>query len=173
MDDFITGREVCLRLKNDGLANFTTAYLTQLKKDGTVPYHILPGKRRAYYKYEEVKNALGLTKTEAEELRETLEELGESVDFSQMTLNEVKIAKEYYQGKLAELDYRKKSGELLTREDVEREASDVALRVKNALLSLPHKLSVRLVGVESPNEMEEILEVEIRQILEELSGANE
>lgn len=108
---------------------------------------------------------------ELEKLREEIKAAGddvEDVDLSILTLNEVKVAKEYYQGKLAELDYRKKRGDLIPKEVVEREAADVAMRVKSALLALPHKLSARIVGMETPEEIEAVLDAEIRHVLNEL-----
>ena len=119
--------------------------------------------------------ALRKQREEVERLREEVAATGENVpdvDFSKLTQNGVKIIKEYYLGKLAELDYKKKSGDLIDKEEVVREASEVAMRVKGLLLSLPHKLSVRIVGIESPEIVEEMLESEIREVLEELGGAS-
>jgi hypothetical protein len=107
-----------------------------------------------------------------EDLRREAQEKGVELpaDPGDMTLNEVKVFKEFFQGRLAQLEFRKKNAELIEVEVVQREAFEEARRVKDALLSLPHKLSVRLVGKGDPKEIETILDVEFRQILEELSG---
>ena len=87
-----------------------------------------------------------------------------------MTLNEVKIFKELYLGKMAQLEFRRKSGDLVDKEAVVREASEEAHRVRSSLLALPHKLSVRIASMNDPVEIEALLDGEIRQVLEELSG---
>jgi len=108
-----------------------------------------------------------------EKIREEAKEHGVEdfdIDTAGLGLNEVKVFKELYLGKKAQAEYRKQIGELVERVDVEREAFEEAQRVRSALLSLPHKLSVRIVALTDPAEIEEVLDAEIRQVLEELSG---
>jgi len=93
-----------------------------------------------------------------------------NIDTAGTSLNEVKIFKELYLGKMAQLEYRRKSGELIERQEVERQAYEIGSKIKAALLSLPHRLSTRIAGVEDPKAIEAELETEIRYALESLSG---
>lgn len=93
-----------------------------------------------------------------------------SIDTAGASLNEVKIFKELYLGKMAQLEYRRKSGELVERSEVEREAYEAAAKVKASFLSMPHRLASRFAGMNDAREIEAVLEDEFRHALESLSG---
>lgn len=144
---------------------------------GLLDPKVAPEKSLADLSEEEREALVEAERRRLEELRSEAAEKGVDLsmpsDIDGMSLNEVKVFKEFFQGKLAELDYRKKSGELLDAEDVRRQAYETAQTVKAALLALPHKLSVRIAGMRDPKEIEAALDEEIRQVLEELSGGVE
>jgi hypothetical protein len=56
--EYLSAREVVGRLKMGGVARITEAYFSQLVRDGKIPFHRLPGKRRKVYLYDEVKEAI-------------------------------------------------------------------------------------------------------------------
>ena len=58
MPEYLNAREVLGRLKMGKVADFTQSYFSQLVRDGVVPFHKLPGKRRKMFLYDEVKEAI-------------------------------------------------------------------------------------------------------------------
>ena len=127
----------------------------------------------------EYREALNRERAELEKLKEKARAAGidtsDDVDLGQQptSLNKVKIFKELYQGKLAKLDYETKSGRLIPAEEIERQAFEMAQTIKSSLLALPHKMSARVAHITEPEKIEALLDIEIRQVLEELSGAGQ
>ena len=74
-----------------------------------------------------------------------------------------------YKALLAEIDYKKKKGELVLKVDVERENIRKILTCKTALLALPKKVIPQLEG-RSFAEMENILTERLKDIIREFSG---
>ena len=105
--------------------------------------------------------------------QEKAREAGADVGMEKMpsSLNKVKIFKELYQGKLAQLDFKKKSGELLEANDVKNDAFEMGRLIRDNLLNFPHKMSLRIAGVADPKIIEMTLEEEINNILEQMSYA--
>lgn len=58
MSEYLNAREVLGRLKMGKVADFTQSYFSQMVRDGVVPFHRLPGKKRKMFIYDEVKEAL-------------------------------------------------------------------------------------------------------------------
>ena len=58
MPEYLNAREVLGRLKMGKVADFTQSYFSQLVRDGVIPYHKLPGKKRKMFIYDEVKEAI-------------------------------------------------------------------------------------------------------------------
>ncbi|ADV45488.1 hypothetical protein [Nitratifractor salsuginis] len=58
MPEYLTAREVVGRLKMGKVASFTESYFSQLVRDGAIPYHRKPGKKRRLFIFDEVKEAL-------------------------------------------------------------------------------------------------------------------
>ncbi len=85
------------------------------------------------------------------------------------SLNKVKIFRELYQGKLAQLLFKQKSGELVERNDVERDGYEAGRLIRDNLLSFSHKMSLKVAGLNKPKEIELVLENEIQEILEQIS----
>ena len=56
--EYLTASETLAKLKMGKVRNFTRQYFSQLVRDGYIPYHNLPGKKKKYYLYHDVKAAL-------------------------------------------------------------------------------------------------------------------
>ena len=82
-------------------------------------------------------------------------------------MGKAKLAKETYQAKLKELEYKFRSGELLEKADVEADASALASEIKNQLLAVPPRISSMCEG-RSAREIEEIMLDGINEALKKL-----
>lgn len=69
---------------------------------------------------------------------------------------------------LAEMDYKKKMGQLLDKDDVEAGRVERVIVLKKKLLDMPRQLAPQLVGQEIVK-IEEILNLRIREAIEEFS----
>lgn len=72
---------------------------------------------------------------------------------------------------LAEIEYKKKIGELLPREEVEAGRVQRIMEVKTALISLPQILAPQLVGLE-PREIQVILTGAIENIINRFASSD-
>lgn len=122
-------------------------------------------KAEYYRKLDEEKKALDKLKQQAEAAG--VDDL--SIDTAGASLNEVKVFKELYLGKMAQLEYRRKSGELLDRTEVSREAHEAAAAVKSALMAMPHRLASRFAVMNDPRKIESVMIDEFTHALEALS----
>ncbi len=86
-----------------------------------------------------------------------------------LSIGEAQRLKANYDAALKELEYKTKTKELLPAEQVKREAIEVAMLVKNTLLSIPERLGPVLAAESSAKEVKKILKNELRQVLEALS----
>ena len=83
-----------------------------------------------------------------------------------MNLNEAKTISEILTAKLKEIQYKKEKSELILKEEVEREAFEVGRRVRDAVLSVPDRVSAILSAETDRNKIKEILNNELRHSLE-------
>lgn len=79
--------------------------------------------------------------------------------------------KETFAAKLAELEYRQKTGELVPASEVKTAAYQAARRARELLQAIPARISAILAGETDPMKCEEILNGEIERVCDELSGA--
>ncbi|MFA5324335.1 MAG: hypothetical protein WC373_16790 [Smithella sp.] len=70
--------------------------------------------------------------------------------------------------KLAELEYQKKLGALIPREDVEKQSVQRIIAVKRAFLGLPRAMAPQLVGLEA-REVEGVLAKRINEIINDFA----
>lgn len=84
-----------------------------------------------------------------------------------------KTTREEWAGKLAELSYRERAGELLERDEVHRLLGDVAREIRDALYGIPSRLANVLAAETVPASVHELLDQEITQALGALSRAFE
>lgn len=82
-----------------------------------------------------------------------------------------RAAREVYLAKIAELDWREREGSLVSADEIKIAAFNEAKRVREQLVGLPDRLSIVLAGIDEPHEIRRLLDQEIEQICEELSGA--
>ncbi len=175
-------------------------YINTLVANGAIKVYSVPGKKSKYIKFEEAKKALEDIKDptrdpqrEANKKRKkkkpVVEELPEDTEVAEIkkkakaqgidlsdvekkgvTLNKAKVFKEVWLGKLAQLDFKKKSGESISKSEVEKDAFEAGRLIRNRLEAIPHKLALTLVGLSDKNEIEEAIQKEINDVLVELSG---
>lgn len=69
---------------------------------------------------------------------------------------------------LAEMEYKKRLGELITREEVEEGRVRRILIVKEALLALPRRLAPQVIGLEI-RRVEEIIRIRIHEIINDFA----
>lgn len=84
------------------------------------------------------------------------------------SFGEAQAKREHYKALLAELDYRKRSGELVEVAAVEKEAFRVGRQVRDALMALPDRLAGVLAAESNQHEVHAILLKEVHQSLEAL-----
>jgi hypothetical protein len=77
--------------------------------------------------------------------------------------------REFYNAKLARLEYRRRSGELLEAEAVRKRIASLVGEARDALLNLPDKVGPVLVSQTNVNEVIATLRLEIQSALESLS----
>ncbi len=90
---------------------------------------------------------------------------GDIKSLEDATFNDVKKFKEYYQGLQAKLNYEKESGEYIKKEDVEREAFEIARIVRNKLLSVPSRVSAVIASMNDKREVQGYIYDEIYNCL--------
>jgi predicted site-specific integrase-resolvase len=86
-----------------------------------------------------------------------------------ISIGEAERREKVFKAKLAEQKFEEQAGLLVRVEEVEKEAFEVARRVRDNLLNIPTRISGELLGNDSQEEIEKILEKEIRTVLEELA----
>lgn len=83
-------------------------------------------------------------------------------------LSKSKEKKAEYDARTAQLDFERKSGELVRVKDVERQWFDLCRRTRDRLMSLPARVAAVVAAESSAREVEQILEAEMREALEAL-----
>ncbi len=81
----------------------------------------------------------------------------------------VTIIKDFWNGKLSEQKYLEKQGTLVSIEDVVEAGQKIVKATRDKCLAIPTKAAPYIVGVNSPGEIELILQEHIYEALEELS----
>lgn len=77
---------------------------------------------------------------------------------------------EQFKADLAQLELKKKSGELIPVDEVAADWGQMITACKTKLLALPSKISPRLPGCDDVREMEQVIKAEILEALDELSN---
>lgn len=80
-----------------------------------------------------------------------------------------RAVREAYQAKLAKLEYEEKAEKLVDAEQVKREAFEEGRRIRDALLSIPARISSQLLTAKSAFDVEQILTEELTLALKNLS----
>jgi len=139
--------------------------------EGDVPYDSY-----AYLSDEEIEEQERRKEEAREELR-SKEELAKhkNIEFDSKLNDEIKYSdakahREYYMGKIAELDYQIKLDEYITKEEVKKSFFEIARTIRDALMNYPSKMSLRVVGKTDIKNIENVLMEEIQVILGNLSN---
>jgi len=77
--------------------------------------------------------------------------------------------RETYDARLRELDYKVRTGELVSVDEVRVVAYNTARRSRDLLLAIPDRISAVLAGLSETSEVHRVLSEEIRRVCEELS----
>lgn len=94
--------------------------------------------------------------------------LCEIYDSTNYDFAEAKTREKNFQAKIAELDYEILVGTLVKKDDVKKDAFEIAIKIKNQLMSLPTKLSNELVILTDKKKIELLLKNELVSALENL-----
>ena len=83
-----------------------------------------------------------------------------------------KALKMSYEAKLVELEYKRKSGELVPRAEVEAALDAMARRLRDYLLSVAGRVSPLVFGAPSLEDVHRLIEREMNQACDEISGSS-
>ena len=81
--------------------------------------------------------------------------------------------KEEFRAKLVELEYQERVGTLVRKEEVEKEAYRVGRLVRDAVLNVPSRLAGILAAENDQRRVHDLLEKELRQVIEVLAIEDE
>lgn len=90
-----------------------------------------------------------------------------------VTLHDARVAREAFNAKLAELEYRRRVGELLDAAEVLRLIDEATRRLRDRLESIPARLAPVVAGMSGQDDCYRAIETEIHQALDELSALPE
>lgn len=90
-------------------------------------------------------------------------------DYDKVPAQEAERREKAYKAKLAELKFLEQSGKLVEREAVERKFFELSRQVRDALLTIPARLSPELAAETDPHAMERKLTKELNASLRKLS----
>jgi len=91
------------------------------------------------------------------------------VESKYKTLTDARTAHETQKAKLAELEFRKRSGELVEKDEMIKFCSEIITVVRARLLGIGSKVSPDIAGLESIKKIKAIIDKEINDALTELS----
>jgi hypothetical protein len=94
--------------------------------------------------------------------------LSDIYDSTKYDFGEAKTREKNFQAKTAELEYEILAGTLIKRETVERDAYEIAIKVKNQILALPTQMSNDLIMMTDKKEIELYLKDKLVSALENL-----
>ena len=103
-----------------------------------------------------------------------LSELDSFIDGDhRLKLEKAKADKAHYDALNAQAAYEKTMGTLVEREIVRKEARSEAARVSANLLNIPARLAAQLAWIDDESEIREVLDREIRQVLNDLADGKD
>jgi hypothetical protein len=91
---------------------------------------------------------------------------GGGISFAQ-----ARAAKEVYEARLKKIELEKAQGDLLPRRQIEIHAFNVHRITRDAILNIPIRIATQLAGEPDPMTVTEILEAELRLVLNQLAEA--
>ena len=151
------------------MVGLSHTYIYRLINEGVLTTHEdgrIPVQKGIRQYNEWVKTPGKQAKKKAKPVDEAAIEMNTSGGVS-LALNKAKLAEKTYQARLKELDYKARTGALLDREEVEKEAAWLAEQVKGKLLAVPPRISSLCEGREA-RDIEAIISDAINDALKEL-----
>jgi len=124
---------------------------------------------------DEYNRKLRAEREELERLRDQVKSTGgkvEEVDLSELTQNEVKIFKEYYLGKIAELEYQKKLEDVVAKQEVRKDGYELGRATKLSVMAIAPRAAVDIASVfviSDVKKIESIIEKYALGALEDIS----
>jgi hypothetical protein len=103
---------------------------------------------------------------EAAEAAETPEKQAGALNYAN-----ARAAREVYEAKLKKLEWEEKLGTLLNRKAVEVAAFNRFRVLRDAILNVPTRLAAQIAAETDPATVHDLLETELRMVLEEFSGS--
>jgi predicted site-specific integrase-resolvase len=100
----------------------------------------------------------------------------EATQEAQDEINDISYAleeKRKWDAKIRELDYMERSGELISRKEVEDSETARIMVLKQALLNLPAQMANRLAAAQTAAECQEILKVWAEEKIDAFAGVEE
>jgi hypothetical protein len=91
-------------------------------------------------------------------------------DSSSPSYHEAQAHKEHFKAKLAELEYFQKAGKLVDADEVKEAFFDLARRTREALLTIPDRISPEIAAESDADKIYDKLTKEIRDALESLNA---
>jgi len=138
-----------------------------------VDKNTLPFDRKAEYKTiadmtDDEKAELEREREEAEKIR--VEAAAKGIDTTKekipKNLNQVKLFKEFYLGKMAQLDYNIKTGKYSLNEEIEKNAYELGRKVRDAVMNVPERMSSIIATMDDEIQIRELLVEELIYALE-------
>jgi hypothetical protein len=97
------------------------------------------------------------------------EDLTDSTEFFGKTLNEVKIQKEFWLGKKAEIEYKKQMKEVVSIDEVNKNAFEIARSMRDSLTGMSARLTAMVASENDPHVIRTMIDEEVNRTLTSLS----
>lgn len=86
-----------------------------------------------------------------------------------LSYNKARAVREQFAAALAKLEYEEKAGKLVNADEVKIAAFNAARKARDAMLSIPDRLSSVFAGISDEREIHRIMSDELRRVCEELA----
>ena len=110
---------------------------------------------------------LARERAEAQKIKNDAETKGLSPDeIPEGSLNEIKLFKEYYLGKMAQLDFNIKTGKYSLNEEINTNAYELGRKVRDSVMNTPERVSSIIATMDDEVQIRELLVEELIYALE-------
>lgn len=108
---------------------------------------------------------------EPEKAAET-KELSKKSGEGSSNYQKAKAMKEFYNAKLAELEFQEKAGKLVSSARVKAESFKIGRRVRDSLMSVPERVAAEIAAMDEPRSISIYLKEQIAAALKDLEDLN-
>jgi hypothetical protein len=98
--------------------------------------------------------------------------LDDEDSFGQSQYSRARAVREHYQARLAKLDFDERTGSLVSKDEVQISAFNVARECRDHMLNIPDRLAAMVAAEPDAAKCYEILSTEIRKALDAFANAN-